>query len=713
MTEYVTVYDKQGNMLGVLENADAIGYSLQHNDLWTAAFSLPTGDPGNAWCQAHNLISLPDDGRELGLYRIVGMPDSDETNLGGVKRYSLEHVMATLLDDILFGYHEIGGTGVTTAQVISYILARQTAIKWQLGTCEYTDQFAYKFENTDLLSALMSLGEVISGEYTWEFDTTTTPWTISLKTADADAGCGIHYLRNMQGINKSMDASGLVTRLYLLGYGEGVNQLTIKSVNSDLPYLTADTAASWGIKCGVYVDRRIEDAATLKALGLQLLDKMKNPYISYTATGIDLARLTGQSWDSFMPGKLVKALDSEHGISFTARIKSVAKDDLVGRPGDIVITIANAGRDAAGEQNALAKRMGVSELYSQGATNLYAQQFADNADPTHPAKMRVYVPSGCVRINKMLLSFDLAAFRAYETGADAGGGSVETSSEGGGGTRTSSSGGGISETLSISNVLSGESGAGVNVSSLVANTESVIGNTGSAGDVGTTAVSPGNTAGMTSAPNTGTPSANNTGSSSPDVSGYSADQYVSGEAGSHSHGSGTYSVASHSHTPGSHVHGITDHAHYISGTHSHTGGAHVHSLGGHNHGMGHTHTMGNHAHYINHSHTLTVGAHSHTVEIPAHGHNVTVPSHTHDIVYGIYEGATATGVSILVDGTAVPTGSINPDEMDIVAWLSKDAGGRIQRGIWHEIQIIPNSLTRIEANLFVQAFVQSVGGGDY
>ena len=29
------------------------------------------------------------------------------------------------------------------------------------------------------------------------------------------------------------------------------------------------------------------------------------------------------------------------------------------------------------------------------------------------------------------------------------------------------------------------------------------------------------------------------------------------------------------------------------------------------------------------------------------------------------------------------------------------------------LQIVPNGLTRIEANLFVQAFVQSVGGGNY
>ena len=125
--EYVTVYDPSGDMLGVLENAGENAYVLTHNDLWTASFTLPSGDPKNSLCQAHNLVHLPDGERDTGLYRIVGMPTGEVTAAGGVKTYSLEHVMATLLDDVLFGYHEIGGPGVNTAQVMRYILDRHRA----------------------------------------------------------------------------------------------------------------------------------------------------------------------------------------------------------------------------------------------------------------------------------------------------------------------------------------------------------------------------------------------------------------------------------------------------------------------------------------------------------------------------------------------------------------------------------------------------------
>ena len=712
--EYVTVYNQDGEMLGILENAGEVAYTLTHNDLWTASFTLPSGDPKNSLCQAHNLVHLPDGARDTGLYRIIGMPSGEETAAGGVKTYSLEHVMATLLDDVLFGYHEIGGPGVTTAQVIQYILDQQHTERWVLGECEYSDQFAYKFENTSLLSALLSLGNVLTDEYTWVFDTSASPWTVSLKHADATPGCGIHYRRNMVEVEKEMDASTLVTRLYMLGYGEGVNQLTIRDINGGVPYIDADTKNVWGVKSSVYADTRIEDAATLKARGVALLNRLKNPYISYTASAVDLTRLTGQEWDKHMPGKLVRVLDGEHGIDFDARIVSIAKSDVRGRPGEIDITIANAPRDAADSINTLADRMGISELYSQGATNLYSQQYADNADAQHPAKMRVYVPSGCVRINQMLLSWQMEAFRAYETGAAAGGATATTTSSGGASTQTSSSGGGSERT-------SNSGGAAT-----VTTEQTSFNSTGYAG-VPLTQV------GRDPMQFTGSP-LNSSGT---------AQMTSTGSAGGHSH-----NVLSHNHSFSDSYSLSWGHRHTVSQTgldNGTTGGVDDYaaktitiggmtgsatsttgSAAGHTHGMNHKHDF-IHVHNVSflvtippikvdipaHSHVFETSSHTHNVSIPAHTHDLTLADHTHEMVYGIYEGDTASSVTLRVDGNVVPVSELVASEMDIVAYLDKDDDGKITRATWHEIEIIPNGLTRIEANLFVQAFVQSVGGGDY
>ena len=816
--------------MAVLDHAGEPGYSLKHNDLWTGTFKLPAGDPKNTYCQAHNMVKLPDGPRETGLYRIIGMPSDEVTTAGGFKVYSLEHVMATLLDDILFGYHEVGGTGYTTRMVMEYILARQTVQRWQLGVVEFSDEYQYHFENVPLLSALLSLGEVLTEEYTWDFDTSTTPWTVNLRKADSATGCGIYYGRNLVSIEKSMDASALVTRLYPLGYGEGVNQLTIKSVNNGVPYIDADTIATWGVKCNVWTDTRIEDAATLLAKARQVLEGYKNPYLSYTAKAVDLYRLTGFSWDNFMPGKLVQVMDGEHNITFQARIVEISKKDAQGDPGNIEITIANAPRDTADSINALANRVGIGELYSQGATNLFAIPFADNADENHPAKMRIFISSGMVRINQMLLSWQLSPFRAYETGAAAGGSTEQTSSSGGGSTYTSSSGGGDTYTSSSGggntytsssgggNTYTSSSGGSSTVTSENSNKKSITSNSGG-GTTQTSASGGGETvtseyAGYVSKTITasGAETASDHGEShkhtvSGSETGYAHD-------GSHTHGmyhTHTFTISSHTHdvTTNSHTHSVTipdhthtveiekhthdvaipnhshsvtipDHSHSVTIT-SHTHGVvipnHSHSvtIPGHTHGVvipdhshsvtipdhshsvtipGHTHgvvipdhshsvTIPNHSHSVaipdhthgvtipnhthsvaipdhshsvaipDHSHSVTIPNHTHNVEIPNHTHNVTIPDHTHGIVYGIYEGTTAQSVAIKVDGNTVPASLLDSREIDVTAYLAKDQNGKITRNSWHEIQIIPNRLTRIEANLFAQCFIQSVGGGDY
>ena len=838
MNDYVSVYGQDGKMLAVLDNADRIGYELKHNDLWTGSFSLPSGDPKNQYCQAHNLVRLPDGGegdysRDTGLYRVVGMPNGEEAGRAGsaMKQYSLEHVMATLLDDVLFGYHEVGGTGVYTADVIRYILSQQSTVRWQLGRCDFNDQFQYHFENVSLLSALMSLGEVLTQEYTWDWNTRTTPWTVSLLRADTEPDCGIHYGRNLVEITKSMDATALITRLYPLGYGEGVNQLTIQEVNGLVPYIDADTIGTWGVKCSVWTDTRIQDAATLKARARQVLEAYKNPYISYTARAIDLYRLTGYSWDNYMPGKLVRVMDHEHGIDFNARIVTVSKRNVGGDPGDIEITIANATRDAADSINTLADRVSIGELYSQGATNVFAIPFADNADPEHPAKFRVYIPEGTVRINRMLLSWQIAAFRAYSTGAEAGGGSVKTSDSGGSSTQTTST----SDTVTYAS----ESGGNVQVTA----PQRVIAKSADEGDaIGWTFGARDDVNGN---PMTAT----------------GAGPYgeTTGEAGEHHHGMGhTHTIAAHSHSMG-HSHDVVEHSHEYSMTHhhdisghSHTVNSHHHDLANHQHhfsgttgvawghqhklnesttktggvdeyadlsvtvsgytgqnssntgdatsdtdsvslstggaitawgaaldtaytdnaegstygakdGSGtlmtetgskslttggarsgselrpdtgdagaHSHSLPAHTHAMGHFHrlasftipamTLQIPAHGHNVKIPGHSHSVGIPSHTHTITlqdhthaieYGIYEGGRARSVTIRVDGTEVPASEITKREIDVAQWLSKDGNGRIRRGTWHEIEIVPDNLTRIEANLTAQVFVQSVGGGDY
>lgn len=212
-----------------LDNALAVGYGLETNSLWTATFTLPADDQKNAYCAPLNYVEIFDGDERIDLFRIIG-EDLERSN-GATRYYNCEHVLATLLSDVLFQYHQCGGSGVKTADVLNYILARQTRQNWKLGDCDFKRYFEYNWENSTLLAALFAVPECFDGEYLWSWDTTVYPWTLSLTVPTETLKSEIRYAKNMTSIKKTTDATSIANRVYALGYGEGVNQLTISAIS--------------------------------------------------------------------------------------------------------------------------------------------------------------------------------------------------------------------------------------------------------------------------------------------------------------------------------------------------------------------------------------------------------------------------------------------------------------------------------------------------
>lgn len=606
--------------LAYLNNAYDIGYDLTLNELWYANFTLPADDPKNIYCQPFNLVEIFDGRERIELFRI--MPSTLTRNTKGDIVYQCEHVLATLLDDVLFKYHQIGNIGVGTTTVLRYVIDRQTEKRWQLGQCEFDRRFEYKWENENLLAALFSVPQPFNEGYRWEFDTTGETWRVHLKRLPTKFKADITYKKNMTEIKKIVDPTTIVTKLYCLGYGEGDNQLGIESVNNGIPYIESNGATTtWGVKSNILVDRRFENPETLKAYGQALLDQLKHPYKSYTTKAVDLYRISPDKYEKFTPGDIVRIIDKEDNITEDLPIVKVSKSDITGNPGDIAIEIANKSRDIAGSISELQDRTRINEVYAQGATNQMIVPFADNADPQNPAVMRVYIPDTMARINKCILNYQLEAFRAYSKAVAGGGASTQTSSSGGGGSVTSASGGGSEETT--------YSGGG-----------------------GTSDVS-GNPYGMTS---------------------YEYGEWWDG--GDPMMGE-LYTESGEK---------VQKHRHQMAWSHSHS--------------------------IPKHKHDVDIPNHRHSVSIPNHTHNISIPNHTHDLQFGIYQGTTADSVTIKVDGREIPATQAGND-IDVIPYLSVDGGGKIKRNTWHTIEIVPDKMTRIIANIFMQIFTNSRGGGDF
>lgn len=628
MDNIIKVYDRDMNKLAYLHNAYAIGYSLELNKLWNATFTLPADDSKNIYCQPFNYVEIFDGSERIELFRI--MPSTLTRNTKGDIVYKCEHVLATLLDDVMFKYHQMGNIGVGTAQVIRYILDQQLVKRWQLGQCDFDRRFEYKWENENLLAALFSVPQPFDEKYRWEFDTTGSVWRINLKRLSTEFKADITYRKNMLEIKKTVDPTSIVTRLYCLGYGEGDNQLGIESVNNGIPYLESNGATTtWGIKQSILVDRRFENPETLKAYGQSLLDELKHPYISYEVSAIDLYRLSPTKHLRFLPGDIVRINDTEDNIIEDLPIVRVTKNDVTGRPADINIEIANKTRDIAGSISELQERARINEVYAQGATNQMIIPYADNADSNNPSVLRVYIPDTMVRINKCILNYRLEPFRAFSKAIGGGGGSTQTSSSGGGGSTTSSDGGGISSSTA-------DGGSAVTTSS------------GGGGIV------------------------TDTGPGGINVT------WIDVQTG-----------------PG----GADNHRHDYRRVNSHQ----------------HAVNIPSHRHDVNiprHNHRFYIDDHYHRINLPTHDHRINIPEHTHNLQFGIYQGDRASKVTIKVDGKAIPQTQENTD-INIIDYLAVDSAGKVQRNTWHEIEIIPDKMSRIVANIFMQIFTNSRGGGDY
>lgn len=657
------VFDRNMKRLAYLDNAISAGYTLEANSLWTATFTMPADDKKNQYCEPLNYVEIFDGDERIDLFRIIG--EDLERGDGATRFYNCEHVLATLLNDVLFQYHQCGGTGIRTAAVLNYILSRQTVKNWVLGSCEFTRQFEYNWENSTLLSALFAVPECFDSDYLWEWDTTGYPWTLSLVAPSEKLKSEIRYAKNMTNIKKTLDATGIANRIYALGYGEGVNQLTIAGVNGGLPYVEdALSIEKYGLCSTILVDTRYEVAENLKAYAKQILRESAEPYVSYEIGAIDLHRLTKDAFSRFRPGEIVRVIDDEDKINLRTRIVSVTKDDAQGDPGTVTVTLANKSQDIAGSISDLQSRALIGETYAQGSTNQQIYNFTDNADTSHPATLKLYISESVVRINKMLLNIQFEPFRAFERAVKGGGG--QTTSSGGG--QTTSSGGGSTTSSGGGSTTSAGGGA-----------------TTSAGGGQTTSSGGGQTSSATALK--------------------SSNILPSETTGQAVHNHGLPRNAALAIVDGSLK--IVGSANFVwSGAHVHP--AHTHTISAHTHTVGsHTHSVSAHTHRVD-AHTHNVSAHTHTVK--AHTH--TISDHTHEIQFGIYEGSRASRAVIKVDGRTIPTPA-SYDNIDIVAYLSKDGGGKIQRNAWHTVEILPDTMSRIVGAVFSQTFCNSRGGGDY
>ncbi len=646
------------NLMAILENAYKIGYVKETNNLWTCYFSLPLTDPKRLEVKPKRFIELYDHDKYIGKF-IINPKKTVKNESDQSITYNCEHVWSTLHSDVLFRYHQL--TNWTTKDALQYLINQQETKHWKLGTVEFTRYFHYAWENEDsLLNALVSVPKPFNESYVWTWDDTKYPFTLNLVRATDEKVDVIRYGKNLKGIEKEEDPTGLITRIYPLGYGEGINQLGIEKVNGGVPYLQAEQSIidKYGIHKRIWADRRFEDAESLKASGGGLLDTYKKPLVTVSVECIDYELIDPYKLVKYDVSKIVGVYDEDTDTNDDLRIMKITKPDIYGDPSNIQFEIGNVRDDIGATITDLQKKQLVNDTYAQGSTNIDSRDFQDNCDPEHPAVIRFQIPNDVMNVNELLLTFETLRFRAYERAIKGGGAVVASTSSGGATVGSTSSGGAtVGSTSSGGATVSSTSSGGGTVKASSSGGDHVHKMFHGGGIVPAEPT----TIGLYTA--FSDPGRNT-----------AASFYAKGTGSSfYTHGSS-----------GSHTHDISlpDHSHSIS--------------------------------IPDHSHSISIPNHTHDISIPNHTHDIQLPDHTHEIEFGIFElNETPSKVTITVDGNVLPLDSMSGQDINLVPYLAKDNSGKLQRGRYVEIKITPNKLARINATVTGRLFIQSRSGGTF
>lgn len=126
----------------------------------------------------------------------------------------------------------------------------------------------------------------------------------------------------------------------------------------------------------MWIDRRYEDAASLKAAAEIMLSELQEPLVSYS---VGFHELTASDYDKAAIGKRVRIIFPEVGDSVDTYITELTRkrDDLK----ESTITVANRETSIAASLADMADRQRIEQTYAQGATQIYSQALPSQQRP--------------------------------------------------------------------------------------------------------------------------------------------------------------------------------------------------------------------------------------------------------------------------------------------------------------------------------------------
>lgn len=293
----------------ILKNASEVFIKIVSNGEYTAEFDLPVND------SALNVLSY-DDFIKIGdqLFRVRAISAARSDDGAATIHIKCFHVWYDACDCkyIPHAYTKSGDAeiegwiGVTPRWVMEKVFEDTPFTVGDVEIDTLTDIFATKSNPAQIVNQLIeNVGGVLKRDN----------YTVHLKKSNSSYnGKWIMYGRNLKAVEKTMDDSAVITRLYPLGQDD----MDISSVNDGVAYIDSPLIDTYGyIKCGYKDYPHISDPQELKEAALaewsdETADGLDKPRIMYTVETPDLENISIDD--------TIRVSDSDLGIDILTNV---------------------------------------------------------------------------------------------------------------------------------------------------------------------------------------------------------------------------------------------------------------------------------------------------------------------------------------------------------------------------------------------------------
>lgn len=329
--------DANRQPVGILYPA-RLSLDLPLRDTCTAQIELTDRDPSLAM---HDLVHLYTATADAGLYRVTDLTRDSS----GQVRATLRHAIDTLADDVWPVTADQQGnvapvdfTG-TMADYLAAVLAKQTTVRWQLGTCDDASDWTREGIFFSRLSDLVNEVAQDREDFYFDYDFSTWPWTLNFKALPSQVAGDLRISRNVDSATVTRSDADMCNKLYL-----SVTTTTESGGQSStsVQYKVYNNEASQALY-GVIAKTADVDTAYVPdpdAWAEAFLAQRAAPAVQIAVDGYELKALTGMDWDALSRGQRVRVALGDLERTAT-RVEQITYPDVLGQPERVEVQLAN------------------------------------------------------------------------------------------------------------------------------------------------------------------------------------------------------------------------------------------------------------------------------------------------------------------------------------------------------------------------------------